>query len=203
MAPANRTYAGRGADERAESRRAAFLAAGRDLWGRHGLAGLSVRGVCAEAKLVDRYFYAEFGSVEALSVAIAQDVGSELHAAMLDAGARGETPIDRLRLGLQGYLEHIIGDPAILRVFAGAGSVQGPLHAVRQEAQRQVATAIALSLDPSRPVDERDQSFVAAYFCVGGVTLLIERWLAGSSRQTAAQLATDAVELCRRTLRLT
>lgn len=197
MASTTRVYAGRRADERAASRRQTFLTAGRDLWAERGLAGLSVRGVCAQAGLVDRYFYAEFGSIEALAVAVAQDVGAELHSAMVAAGARGTTPVDRLRLGLQGYLEHIEEDPAILRIFAGAGSVQGPLADVRQQAQRQVATAIVLSLDPTQPVDEHDHRFKAAYFCVGGVTLLIERWLTERRRQSAAQLAAESVALCR------
>jgi AcrR family transcriptional regulator len=203
VSSATRSYGGRTADERAAERRRAFLAAARRIWGERGLPALSVRGVCAEAGLADRYFYAEFGNLEELCVAVAQQVGVQLYQAMITAGAKGTTPLDRLRCGLQGFLESIVDDPAIMHIFSSADSASASLAVVRSNAQRDIAIAIARAVDPDHPVDEKSQKYMAAYFCVGGVTLLIEQWLRDPQRTTPQRLATKAVTLCAPVLSVT
>lgn len=64
MTSGGRIYGGRSPEDRREARRARLLAAGLELIGEAGLAGVSVRGICGRAGLTPRYFYDEFGSVD-------------------------------------------------------------------------------------------------------------------------------------------
>jgi AcrR family transcriptional regulator len=63
---AGRAYGGRAPEERIASRRARFIEAGIELFGTQGFRGATVRGICAEAGLTDRYFYESFATLEAL-----------------------------------------------------------------------------------------------------------------------------------------
>lgn len=180
-------------------RRQTFLVTGRRMWSELGLAALTVRGLCTEAGLADRYFYTEFGNLDGLIVAIAKDVGAQLLTSMVTSGAVGTTTEERLLLGLTGFLQPIVDDPSIMAVMNN-GVATGDLADVRQEGQRAVATAIMLAINPTAAAEDGGTDFQAAYFCVGGVTLLIEQWLTSLDRTTPAQLAEQAMELCSKVL---
>lgn len=189
-----RSYAGKSGAERTEDRRAAFVAAGRRIWCERGLPALTVRGVCTEARLADRYFYAEFGNLDGLCVAVAEDVGNQLHLAMLTAGAAGRTTEERLRLGLAGFLQSIVDEPTILAIVNGSAASR-QLAEVRRKAYEDVARAIVDVLNPDESTPTAS-ALRAAAFCVGGVTVLIEQWFADRSTRSPEQLAAEAVALC-------
>lgn len=65
-----RAYGGLSGADRVAARRARFIDAGVALFGSQGLRATTVRGLCAEAGLTDRYFYESFASVEALLGAV-------------------------------------------------------------------------------------------------------------------------------------
>lgn len=83
----HRTYRGVSADERREQRRAALLEAALDLMGSDD-AEISVRGVCARARLTQRYFYESFTNLDELQLAllnqIAEEIAFEAAAALAD-----------------------------------------------------------------------------------------------------------------------
>ncbi|HSX72262.1 MAG TPA: TetR/AcrR family transcriptional regulator, partial [Pseudomonas sp.] len=60
------------------ARREAFLQAGIRLFGSAGYRATTVRDLCAEAKLTDRYFYESFGGTEDLLCAAYTAVMSEM-----------------------------------------------------------------------------------------------------------------------------
>ncbi|WP_430461294.1 TetR/AcrR family transcriptional regulator [Thalassolituus sp. LLYu03] len=72
--PANtangRLYGGQTQEERRLARREAFLQAGLEVFGQDGFRTATVRGICRQAQLTDRYFYAEFGTLELLLQAV-------------------------------------------------------------------------------------------------------------------------------------
>lgn len=71
--PRTRPYRGVPADQRRARRRAALMEAGLELLGTRGWAATTVRQVCAEAGLNDRYFYENFPDRDALLLAIIDD----------------------------------------------------------------------------------------------------------------------------------
>ena len=65
-----RVYGGISREERVAQRREQFLKAGLEVFGTVGFRGATVRRLCSEAKLTDRYFYESFANIEALLVAV-------------------------------------------------------------------------------------------------------------------------------------
>jgi AcrR family transcriptional regulator len=66
---ATRAYRGVPADERREVRRQALIETALDCLHADGLAGVSVRSICARARLTPRYFYESFEDLDQLLVA--------------------------------------------------------------------------------------------------------------------------------------
>src|SRR5690242_16652915 len=85
-AEAVRDYGGISAADRRAERRRKLISAGRRLWGEAGVAEVTVRGVCAAAGLIPRYFYEQFPNREALLFAVSDDVRDELLDALVVAG---------------------------------------------------------------------------------------------------------------------
>ena len=68
--PNGRRYAGETSEDRVLKRREHFLDVGLQLFGTVGFKAASVRALCREAKLTDRYFYESFDSTEDLLIAV-------------------------------------------------------------------------------------------------------------------------------------
>ncbi|MAY14216.1 TetR/AcrR family transcriptional regulator [Thalassolituus sp. UBA2009] len=65
-----RTYGGQSQQQRKAQRRQQFLQAGLEVFGTEGFRNATVRGLCRQAQLTDRYFYSEFGNLEGLLQAV-------------------------------------------------------------------------------------------------------------------------------------
>jgi len=61
-----RNYGGQNLQQRKQQRYQKFLQAGLNVFGTSGYRSATVRSLCKEAKLTDRYFYESFGSIESL-----------------------------------------------------------------------------------------------------------------------------------------
>lgn len=83
--PAGRIYGGTAPQERAALRRAQFLAAGIELFGTEGYRATTVRALCREAGLTDRYFYESFADMEALLMAAYSECTAKLDTAIADS----------------------------------------------------------------------------------------------------------------------
>lgn len=98
MSAGARTYAGATSAERRTRRHAALLEAALDLVAQSGAGGLTVRGVCAGARLNDRYFYESFRSTDDLLLAVFDHEVAKASAAMLTAIAESPPdPVQRAR----------------------------------------------------------------------------------------------------------
>lgn len=73
-----RSYRGISPELRVKARREAFLQAGIRLFGTAGYRVTTVRDLCAEAKLTDRYFYESFASTEELLCAAYMSIMGDL-----------------------------------------------------------------------------------------------------------------------------
>ncbi len=112
MSAAARTYAGATSAERRTRRHAALLEAALDLVAQSGAGGLTVRGVCAGARLNDRYFYESFRSTDDLLLAVFDHEVGQASAAMLTAIAESPPdPVQRARAAIGTGLRHLTADP--------------------------------------------------------------------------------------------
>lgn len=80
-----RRYSGLDADQRTRQRRDAILAAALELFGTNGYAATSVKQICREAALTERYFYESFTDRHACLVALYSDLAQEMSTATTTA----------------------------------------------------------------------------------------------------------------------
>lgn len=112
-----RIYGGKAAEARSDERRARLVAAGVELFGTQGYAATTVRHVCTEAGLTERYFYESFENREALFTAVATECVSGLVDALVVArDADHPTPLGQVESMLTAFFEWFRADPRRLRI---------------------------------------------------------------------------------------
>lgn len=92
----NRTFRGVTAEDRRAERRQRLLDAGHKLFGARGYRGVTVREVCAEAKLTERYFYESFPNLDALFDATYAQINAQLKQVTFGALARAPREADAM-----------------------------------------------------------------------------------------------------------
>lgn len=103
-----RVYGGESAAERLAKQRAQFMAAGLQLFGTVGYRATTVRMLCKEAGLIDRYFYKNFEDTEALLAAVYTEALDQIAAKVVKVvtptlGSRD--PYRAVELGLDAFFE--------------------------------------------------------------------------------------------------
>ncbi len=83
-ADVGRVYGGESADQRIVRRRQKFLAAGLELFGTIGYRAVTLRALCKQAQLTDRYFYESFDCIEDLLVAVYHHCMENLKGSLLE-----------------------------------------------------------------------------------------------------------------------
>ncbi len=131
-APARR-YGGVSAAERKAQRRERLLEAGFDVFGRVGYRDTTMRMICSQAKLTDRYFYEHFSTVDEVYTAVHQQLSAEAakQVATDVAAVLMAEPQVMMRAGLQSFFEFIKVDPRraqILLIDAVTSGMASPLN---------------------------------------------------------------------------
>lgn len=115
--PVLRRYGGRGGEERRAERRERLLEAGLAVFGQAGYHGATVRLICAQAALTERYFYESFANREDLLCAVYERhmafQQDRISRAVL---AAPRAPLAMIEAGLRAFLELARESPAGSRV---------------------------------------------------------------------------------------
>ena len=165
------------------------MAVGLQLLGTHGSGAVSVRSVCREAGLTDRYFYESFSGREELLLAVYDRVAEQAQAAIVEAVASSPAePRAMARAAVDRFLSVLADDPRKGRVL-----LLEPLSdpTLREHAQGTVPMFEAvvraqLAIEPhSRPVGVE----LTATALVGALTLTFIRWLDGELNLRRQELA--------------
>lgn len=192
-----RVYGGRSADARRAERRHKLIDAALEIWQDQGWAAVTMRGVCARAGVIDRYFYESFPDRDALLGAVWDQVRDGTLKLLLDSVADklDQPPLTQLRAAIAAYVRHLAEDPRRAQIFFGehAGSVvlEKRRHATLQ-------TATDLLCDFARPhlapgVDE-NAFRMTTLMGIGGFSELIAAWHAGIVKADADQIIDHASE---------
>ena len=200
MSEGARRYGGQDAEQRVAERRTRLLAAGLELMGTRGIAGTTVRGVAEESGLAARYFYESFDGIEALQLAVFDEIAREAATRTLDAlsDAPEDTPA-RTRAVLAEVVDLMLEDPRTGRI-ALIESVSSPVLGPRVllEARRFAAmlASTTSSGDPRNaaeglPVDLR----LTAQFLIGGVAHALGAVLQGDIDADREELVDVLVDL--------
>jgi AcrR family transcriptional regulator len=189
---ATRRYRGTSAEQRRTQRREQLILAAITVYGERGYRNATVKAVCAQAGLTERYFYESFANSEALLVetyrAVTRALLAELEGAADGAGGSGEA---RVRAIIDAYLAALQRDPPSARVFlvevAGVSAALDRVFAGSLD-------AFGLLLARTQGSGEGDPLLRTAV--VGGVIHLASTWVASDYAAPADAVADAAMPLC-------
>jgi AcrR family transcriptional regulator len=112
-----RMYSGVPQEERARLRRARLIEAGVEVFGTLGLAQATMRDICVQSRLSERYFYESFRSTREVFDAVHQQLVLEVMAAI--RGGVMQAPLSErglLESGLRAFLRFIQEDPRRVQI---------------------------------------------------------------------------------------
>lgn len=181
MAGAARTYGGATESERRARRQSLLTDAALDLVAAGGVAGVTVRGVCAAARLNDRYFYESFRSVDELLLAMFDEQIARASEELLTAiAASPAEPVVRARAVLGSGLRFLEDDPRRGRLLIES-QVTDALRDRRRDLIKMLAQIMA---DQGRVLLAGQQALgpdldLAALTLVAGGFEVVTLWLRG------------------------
>ncbi len=203
MSSAGRNYAGRSSQDRQDERRGRFLAAGLALIGREGLAAVTVRGVCTEAGLAPRYFYAEFGSTDELARQLFdREFDASVARVAAAVAAAGTGNLERVSAAVGAVLDFVTEVPDRAAVLLTEASGSGVLAQRRGERMVDLVaivaafgrTTYATGEGPPTPAAQLESERAlrsAASFVAGGLSHTVDAWLRGRLDRSRATLQAE------------
>ena len=124
--PAKRRYGGVSGEERSKQRQERLLASALDVFGEMGLARATMRDICADARLAERYFYEHFSSTTEAFEAVYQQLSAELAEQVAKAVSRAPPSLSgRAGAGLKVFFQFIKDDPRRAQIVLLDGATLG------------------------------------------------------------------------------
>jgi len=176
-----RSYRGMTPEQRTAQRRESFLEAGLNLFGNEGFHGATVRKICKEAGLTDRYFYESYSSMEELLIEVyercLQGILQRLQASL--TGIPSESfPEDLIRTLLTDFFKEM-EDPRVAKVcMFEAEGVSDDMHGMYNDYIRRF---VMILMGASRayvkkwPLSE-EETEVLGNAIVGGIIQATRNW---------------------------
>ena len=197
--PATRgRYGGVEAAQRIATRRAQLIEAALELLGTDGWPATTVRGICAHAKLTPRYFYESFEDLDAILLAVFDEIAAEgANAVLIAVGAAEPDARAKSRAAIGAFIELLTDDPRKARVLFIEAMGSEPLARRRFETVRMFARLVAEQARSFYGVPGETDPLVelTALMLAGGLAEALLAWLDGSLRITREQLIEDCTDL--------
>jgi AcrR family transcriptional regulator len=197
-----RVYGGEQLAERTARRRQQFLDAGLQIFGTTGYRTATVRQLCKQAELTDRYFYESFGSTEDLLVAVYQQQFDQLQQAVMaqlmqsDAGSH---VMDTVRAGLDALYD-MAAQPCVARVcwleVLGVSPRVDAAYTRTFDGFADLVVTFARQRFPHWQVND-DEARMLGLALIGAVSQTVTHWLLGQykeSKQTVLSAAARVFE---------
>ena len=197
-ASTERPYGGVSAADRVAERRERLLEAGLEVLSAEGWAGMTVRRVCAEAKLTERYFYESFPSRDDLLVAVFDRTAEEVAHVVLDAvAAADEDAGAKARAAIGAFVDRLVDDPRRGRAMLIESVAAPGLRERRAQAFDAFATLMAEQArefygDGAVAADNLRLTSVAL---IGALNEVVVAWLDGRLEFPAERLVEHCAEL--------
>ncbi|MBQ0923986.1 TetR/AcrR family transcriptional regulator [Saccharopolyspora endophytica] len=187
-----RVYGGVTGSDRQAERRAMFIEAGLELLGSSdGDPSLTVRGVCRQAGLANRYFYESFTDRDELATAVYDHVVNEIATTALDAVTVVDEPERKVRCGLTTIVRLIAEDPRRGRLLFSPFLAGTPLADRRAESTRLFTQLMGTQARQVYGVGGARLELLSS-FLVGGLTQTLTAWLDGGLDASESEI----VEWC-------
>lgn len=195
VSPAGRAYAGESQAERVARRRQQFLDAGLQVFGTTGYRTATVRLLCRQAELTDRYFYESFASTEDLLVAVYEREFDHLQqvvvAALADEAAMRD-PMVAVERALNALFE-MASEPRVARVcWLEVLGVSARVDGVyTRNIERFAALVVAFArqqFSTSTDTIDEAESRMLGIAMIGAVSQPVTHWLLGGYQEDRATM---------------
>lgn len=165
----------------AADRRAAILEAALDVFSESGFSDASLDDVAARGGISKALIYEHFGSKRELQVVLLDTYLHELIARVVEAISAVATDEDRLRAGIEAFLDFSSERPAALRLLTQNVSdpVAGEtIDRLREEAATTLASIMAQDAPPPEPgdLDLEASAGLLAHMLSGGIQSMAGWW---------------------------
>lgn len=187
-----RNFKGLSLEERQNERREKLIEAGLQIYGTQGFFSVTVRDICNEAKLTERYFYESFKRSEELFKTIYLRLIEQLQQNILAAVMQSTTtPRLMINAGLTALLQAMQDDPRMARIlFIDAilvHEIQGnTIHEAVARFDRMIQ-AFMMLMFPKKQIKTANLSLVSTGLN-GYVTHIAMRWVIGGFKEPLSQV---------------
>ncbi|MBY4572855.1 TetR family transcriptional regulator [Gordonia paraffinivorans] len=208
-----RRYGGVDPDERRARRRSALVAGGLEVFGTEGYARASVKSICEQAGLTQRYFYESFSDRADLLVAVYDDCVRHARTATLAAAAEfldGEADLGDVEAGIEptripeaaratlgAFMHALADDSRRARVMlVEVVGVSPEIERVRMRAIHDWADLVLTLARGNRPPTSKQR--LASVGLVGAVTQLMVDWYVAGQGESdiAREPLDDVLDVC-------
>lgn len=193
-----RPYGGRDHDARVSERRERFIRAGVRVIGTLGYRAATVRALCAEAGLSNRYFYESFDSTEALLIEIYRTLMGECQAAILTAMQQAPRELDAITAaGVRVFFEHA-RDPLFARTtLLEVMGVSPAVDALYEENIRVFGRVIMAGARSVMTADDlpEEEADMLGLSLVGALAYAAMHWMQDGYRLSVDQMVRNAVRV--------
>ena len=177
-----RQFKGLSMAERQQARREKLIEAGIQAYGTHGFFSVTVKDICTEAKLTERYFYESFKKSEHLFQTIFLKLIDELQQNVMQAMMQASSdPKKMIEAGLTALLTTLRDNPRMARIiYIDAMLVQelhnqATIHETMLRFDRMIHAFVMLMM-PNINRSEREISMISTGLN-GYVTQIAIRWV--------------------------
>lgn len=183
-----RQFKGLSLTERKEARREKLIEAGIAMYGTQGFFSVTVKDVCNEAKLTERYFYESFKKSEELFQTVFLRMISKMQSCLTQAVLMAAPePKNMVTAGLSALLNTIKDDPRMARIIYIDAMLVQDLHnqATIQETLTQfdrIIQGFVMITMPNVPQTTEEVSLMETGLN-GYVTHIIIRWVSEGFKQ--------------------
>jgi AcrR family transcriptional regulator len=183
-----RQFKGLSMAERQQARREKLIEAGIQAYGTHGFFSVTVKDICTEAKLTERYFYESFKKSEHLFQTIFLKLIDELQQNVMQAMMQASSdPKKMIEAGLTALLTTLRDNPRMARIiYIDAMLVQelhnqATIHETMGRFDRMIQAFVMLMM-PNLSRSEQEISLVSTGLN-GYVTQIAIRWVMSGFKQ--------------------
>lgn len=197
-----RTYGGESAAERLSRQRQTFMDAGLELFGTVGYRATTVRTLCKQAGLTDRYFYKAFSDTEDLLAAVYTESLDQIQAevvAAINIGASQQLALSQIDAGLEAFFS-AFENSRMARVcwleVLGVSPRIDALYTDRIQQFAELLLVLGRAIQPNWSIAE-EETRITGIALVGAISQSALQWLLDNYRSPRAMLVSANARLIR------
>ena len=193
-----RKFKGLDAIQRQAERRARLIEAGLEAFGRRGFQSTTVKDLCQEARLTERYFYESFANREELFSAVYQHCVAALRTQLIGVLSQQQGAIAMTQAALRKLFSELRDDPRMARVlFLDVLSAHADMDKHSLAALEGFTDLLQGYLQILYPQIQKAQlnATLISTGLVGAVVLLVTRWTVTGFKESIDEMVRNTAVL--------